>query len=217
VSKQIAQQRREVLAGKKGIELMMEARAISEGALTIDDADIDHQSAFIDATFRLWGWKAQAQFAKWAEAERNIIADMKEEHEADRKNAKLLSDLVNTKKFYNEEAHSYKDVVKGLKREWFLTCDGAVDAMKHKPATDTYSCHVRYVSKRLGNQVTTLTIKVEKEWVIENYGKEVAEYIKAASERKFNGFMPVLVNDKKLSDVDGKDAKVDSIRFVNQT
>jgi hypothetical protein len=64
VSKQIAQQRREVLAGKKGIELMMEARAISEGALTIDDANIDHQSAFIDATFRLWGWKTQAQFAK---------------------------------------------------------------------------------------------------------------------------------------------------------
>jgi hypothetical protein len=95
VSKQIAQQRRDLLAGKKGIEGMMEAQAHSAGTLIIDDKGIDVQSAFIDATFRHWGWKTSAQFAKWAEAERNIIAEMKAEYNADMKNRiKKRADLV---------------------------------------------------------------------------------------------------------------------------
>jgi hypothetical protein len=214
VSKQIAQQRRDLLAGKKGIERMMEARVHSAGTLTIDDESIDMQSAFIDATFRHWGWKTITQFAKWAEAERNIIAEMKAEYDADLKNRQKHNDLVETKKHYNEEMKSYKETVKGLKLEWFLTCDGAVNAMRHSDKTGSFTCHVRYISKRLDNRVTNLNLIVDEAWVLDHYGAEIADYIKEASRKPFDGFLPVVVTGKTLTDVNDSHPNVDSIRFV---
>ena len=56
VTNDIAKQRREVLAGKKGMERMMEARAIAQcEPMILDDHAMDRQKVFIDVTFRHWG------------------------------------------------------------------------------------------------------------------------------------------------------------------
>jgi hypothetical protein len=108
---------------------------------------------------------------------------------------------------------SYKETVKGLKREWFLTCDGAVNAMMHSDKTGSFTCHVRYISKRLDNRVTNLNLIVDEAWVLDHYGVKIAEYIKIASRKPFDEFLTVLVTGKKLTDINGSHPNVDSIRF----
>jgi hypothetical protein len=81
-----------------------------------------------------------------------------------------------------------------LRCEWLLTSDGAVNAMRFSEATGKFTCHIRYISTHRGNQVVSLRLIVEADWVLKYYGEEVLDYIKEASKKDFDGFMPVLIN-----------------------
>jgi hypothetical protein len=53
---------------------MMEGR-IDDGHLVVFDNDHEQMSRFIDCKFRMWHWKTQAQFKKWAKEMEKILAD----------------------------------------------------------------------------------------------------------------------------------------------
>ena len=114
VSKTVAEQRRDKLAGKKGIERMMEAR-IDDDHLVVFDNDHEQMSQFIDCKFRMWHWKTQAQFKKWAKEMEKIIANDYERYTREslntkskgpRKDALFLKEYRLTKAFLKEEKNT---------------------------------------------------------------------------------------------------------------
>jgi hypothetical protein len=191
------QQRRDHLAGKKGIERMMAARSDDDDFLVYDN-DQAHMANYIDCRFRMWNWKTQAQFKKWATEMEDILAkdhakytseSLKTKSLGIRKDQVFLAQYRLTKAFVQEEKKHYQNAVAGLTREWMLMCDGAVRGMRYHEQAQKFVCSVRYVSKRRANSVSQMKIDVDEAWMLDYYGKDVTEYVKEASRKAFDGFV----------------------------
>ena len=222
VSNTVAQQRRDRLSGKKGIERMMAARHDSEDFVVFDN-DQAHMTHFINCQFRRWNWKTISQFEKWVEDMDVIVKQAHNEYLQCEKKTKGIAGTatklkwdgyVATKLHVKEEKQHYQHAVTGLTREWLLMCDGAVRGMRYSEEKAIFNCHVRYVSKRRGNKIFTMKVEVDEDWMLAYYGKEVTEYVKVASRKAFDGFVAVLQKNKFLKNTEGKEVPVDGIRFL---
>ena len=200
----VAKARRERLQGKEGLMRLMDARSgfQDKGNLHLDDSAGMYR--FIDRSLINWGWMTQSQFDEWSNKMGAILSriDVTDRIQRSHYNA--------TREHVQNERKGHNQGIAQLKREWLQTCDGGIRTMMYCVGSDDrYKGQATYFSNRSDVQ-KTLTMDLSGEWVVENYGAEVAAHLKDIAQTESNGFMKVI----KAGTVLVRETEISEIRFV---
>jgi hypothetical protein len=146
------------------------------------------------------------QLAKWRDRRKEFqqMTPEKNKHwtpeERKKRNEKLAQ--------MHHENEKYKKMLCMAREEWMLTTDGIVHALSYNPKEKIFVAKVRYTK---GEDVKNETMNVTDDWVLDTYGKNIANKVIHCTENE--SFITSLNQNGELATVKVDDRRICGLRY----